>query len=288
MQRLWGWIFFFGVAGLLLWTTADPGAKAVDPLGGSALPCQVPIPWEIGRLDPEFGLGEEDVALAVRNAARLWEEAAGRAIFPEGEGLTIHLVFDDRQAGLAERETEASRLASVDAQLEERRTRMERDNDRLEREIDAHNERVRALNESGGAPPEVIPELERIERDLERRRSAMQEEIAQLNADVERRNADAEALARAFPPSSIESGSYSETIQQRRGRLVGVADREIQIFRFVSRDHLVLLLAHELGHALGLGHVDTPEAVMAPVHESVVTELHPADRALLAQQCSWD
>ena len=120
-----------------------------------------------------------------------------------------------------------------------------------------------------------------------------------LNADVEafnRRAADlrqraddyrarVERYNEAVPAEPVESGRYS---------YVPGEGRRIEVYRAASYDELVVVLAHELGHALGIGHVDEAGAVMhATLHEGGLLkpgrdrplELSAADRAALAAVC---
>ena len=85
-----------------------------------------------------------------------------------------------------------------------------------------------------------------------------------------------------------QAGRYSEEGFTRNGRVEDVR-RRIEVYRYESIGDLVTVLAHELGHALGLGHAGTQGALMSEVSTSADGDpppiLRPRDLAMLEATC---
>jgi hypothetical protein len=279
--------------------------------------CGIPVHFVLGDVDPEFGFDRQTVMAALAEAAALWQSHSAAVLLVESDhprAMTVSLRFDHRQQAAHERhslragleldrqrfEAEEATLLEWGGRIEAARRAHEAAEQEIARRVEAHEAEVaawnagaasrtesrrRALDAEGEALRGAIVDLERQGRSLNadidaynRRANDMRERMEEFRARVARFN-------QAASDAPVESGRYSYV----RGE-----GRSIEVYRAVSYDELVWVLAHEFGHALGIDHVADTDAVMhALLHEGGELRaerarpvgLSDADRRALADAC---
>lgn len=241
--------------------------------------CPVPVTYRIGSVDERFGLTLDEAKVAVTEAAEIWEEATGQNLFTYDEeaDFEINFIFDERQEFTDAEERFENRLesaADVNNAIGETYTKLVADYDALklqyadrvaayERRLDSYNETVREYNEQGGAPKDVYEELEVERQYLDEERSVLQDLDTQLNqlvAEINNISEKGNALVRDY---NREVGIFNKEYGEPREFTQGDYNYErINIYTYKDEAELELVLAHELGHALSLGHVEGDSSVM--------------------------
>jgi predicted Zn-dependent protease len=250
----------------LVFPTLENLQKNIDAILAPA-PCSQPIPYTLGTFDTQFGISKEYFVAALAEAEAIWEQPLGLNLFvykPTDTALhdlKINLIYDYRQQA-------TSKLASLGIVVK---------NDQAS--YDALKIQYTTLQAQYLAAKKDY-ELSK----QEATRLKINEMVTEINALVVVLNQLAATLNISVNQYNTVNGARGESFEEG----VYISDglnKEIDVYEFSNRAKLVRVLAHELGHALGLDHVTDPKAIMYSLNQGNNEVLTQADLNELKIKC---
>ena len=259
--------------------------------------CPTPIVYSVGQFDTEFGISVEVFKSAIKEAEDIWEKASSRNLFeysPEGK-MKVSLIYDYRQESTSEI-SELDNTLSKDynyylllkSQYESLVVQYNKAGQELNSLIASYNQKlatyeskVRAWNKKRGSEAEYN-QLNLEKQELESLSTTIKTKQSEVNSMASSINQLASNLNILAGNLNLNIANYNDAVQstdsefEQGNYISGVDSREINIYQFENREKLVRVLAHELGHALGIDHLNGSEDIMYPYNigkSSTITEV---------------
>jgi predicted Zn-dependent protease len=227
-------------------------------------PCINPIEYSIGSIDPRFNVSTTTFKDDLAKAGALWSKAAGKTLFeynPNGD-VTINLVFDNRQKITDQEQTLNS---SIDATNQVAQSVK----DQYESLKTSYNNSVEYWNSKGGAPQDERTNVNTLADQINALIDKYNLLVAHINDNVSAINND------GLSGTQFEEGVY----------ITDSTGKSINIYQFDNQTTFLRVLAHEMGHSLGLEHNNGAQSIMNPVNQGTSVALSPEDIAALKALC---
>ncbi len=251
--------------------------------------CAEPLTFRVGNIDERFSITKNELVRLMDDVAEIWSDAADTSVikYDEKGDISVNLVYAEEQQ-LSDRERQhrdrlehekfsitvlENEYQRLNREYEADVQQYDEDSRELQQSIDRLNRWVRQKNEHGGFNEEdlkqfehrkaeidqIKSELAQRERMLKQKAAELNEKITFLNQKVKAKNRLVDEYNREFTGvRKFTQGAYEWTNNSRT----------INIYHFLDKDELRLVIAHEMGHALGIGHVPNPESVMHELMDS--------------------
>jgi Zn-dependent peptidase ImmA (M78 family) len=294
-----GWSFFFLLAILIV---------LIVIFMRTPKPCQEPITYSLGKVDERFNLSREEIRTAVNMASAMWGKPFHRDLFleaPDDGVVEINLIYDYRQEATDRLkqlnykidrsknsyEELKIRLENLKAEYEQKKAGLNSDFNAYNAKVNAFNTETEAWNRRGGVPQSIHMRLMKEKDELVAFNDNLRRSQEESKALVDTINSIVVVINEIASNNNLDLADH-QNIGSTLGRefCEGVYEykngkRSITIYQYDDEYRLVRVLAHEFGHAIGLNHSKSGDAVMYHLIQSDSLELTADDIAALKSHC---
>jgi len=270
-------------------------------------PCEKPIEYSIGIFNNKFGISEETFLKAIKDAEDLWERPSGRDLFNYSEKgkLQINLIYDYRQDS-------TSKLTDINEDIDQANETYDNLKSEYQNLLNSYNQKILAYNNLVSSyesrrnkyEQDVIvwnknpriegkretllkeqEELNSMVEEIKEKEKEINDIVPQINQLVNGLNTLAVELNLNVGKYNTISGSFDGEFEQGNYTTDSTM-KEINIYQFDDYNKLVLVLAHELGHAIGLDHSNDQNDLMYYVNTEKDQKITESSLNMLENICN--
>lgn len=292
-------IFFY----FIYQNVKHPQVRLNNPLDRLAHPTDTRLRYKIAEIDPRFGLSQQEVIQLSQEAALIWKSALAKdlLIYDPNAKLTINFYYDERQEMTKNRlkhenkviseqnqwASKNNKMSELKAEIQQLNALLKSQNTEYETQVRKHNEHVALINQKQYINTEERQNIQQQKEYLHQQKLQLDKFIINYNQKIAELNTQVNELNQINQNINLQIEEYNQKFKPRLFDKGNFDGQNINIFEFQSKDDLRLTLAHEFGHALGLGHHQNPKGLMHPMmqeQEQHNFQLQPADIQLFYER----